>query len=48
MLTSSLRFEAGHGVEPAAADDSDFRFQLALSWINSNSTPPVEAGCTNT
>ena len=26
-----LRFKSGHGVEPAAADDSDFRFQLVLS-----------------
>ena len=26
-----LSFEAGHGVEPAAADDSDFRFQIQLS-----------------
>ncbi len=26
-----LRFKAGHGVQPAAADDSDFRFQFVLS-----------------
>ena len=26
-----LRFESGHGVEPAAADDSDFCFQFSLS-----------------
>ena len=31
MTDFLLRLESGHGVEAAAADDSDFRFQLALS-----------------
>ena len=43
-----LGFKTGHAVEPAAADDADFRFQWVFSSINSNSTPPVEAGWTKT
>jgi len=41
-------FEAGHVVETAAADDSDFRFHWECSWMSSSKTPPVEAGWTKT
>src|ERR1017187_8821967 len=29
-----LGFKTGHAVEPAAADDADFRFQWLFSWVD--------------
>src|ERR1035438_4871762 len=36
-----LGFKTGHAVEPAAADDADFRFQCLFSWIRGWGLEPL-------